>query len=101
MTVRRLTGSALGARGAAVEADRYLVTDRERRHVGAHLNNGSAALVAEDTGQRERQVPVLDGDVGVADACSGDLDHDFIGRRVLQFDLGQDERCAHLVHHRG
>jgi hypothetical protein len=51
--------------------------------------------------QRKRQVPVLDGDVGVADAGSGDLHHHFVGRWLLKFDFGQGERRAHFLHHCG
>ena len=57
--------------------------------------------MAQDAGKRERQVPVLDCDVGVADAGSGDLHHHFVGCRLLKFDLGEGERRAHLLHHRG
>src|SRR5260370_31280181 len=54
VAVRRLTLRALGACGAAVEADRDLITDSDRRHVGADLYHGSTALVAQDAGRRER-----------------------------------------------
>jgi hypothetical protein len=84
-----------------VEADRDLITDSDRRHVGADLYHGATALVAKDAGKRERQVPVLDCDVGVADAGSGDLHHHFIGCRLRKFDLGDGERRAHLLHYRG
>jgi hypothetical protein len=46
-------------------------------------------------------VPVLDCDVGVADAGSGDLHHHFIGCRVLKFDLRDGERRAHLLYYGG
>src|SRR4030088_3467303 len=55
VAVRRLTLRALGACGAAVEADRDLITDGDRRHVGADFYHGSTALVAQDAGKRERQ----------------------------------------------
>ena len=43
---------------------------------------------------------MLDGDVGVTDASSGDLDYDFIGRRVLKVHLREGERPAHFLNHR-
>ena len=101
MAVRRLALRALRAYGAAVEADRDLITDSDRRHVGTDRYHGSAALVAQHAGQRERQMPVLDGDVGVADAGTGDFYHHFVGCRLLKFDLGEGERRAHFLHHRG
>jgi hypothetical protein len=91
----------LGAGAAAVETDRHLITDGERRHVGTDIHHGSAALMAQDAGKRERQVPMLDGDVGVADAGSGDLYDYFIGCWFLKFDLGEGERRAHFLHYSG
>src|SRR3984893_5251315 len=76
VAVRGLTLGATGARGAAVEADRNLITGGDSRHVGTDFYHRSAALMAEYAGQRERQVPVLDRYVGVADAGSGDLHQD-------------------------
>jgi hypothetical protein len=43
---------------------------------------------------------MLDSDIGVADACSGDLHHYFIWRGILKFDLGEGERRAHFLYHR-
>src|ERR1700761_5570556 len=43
---------------------------------------------------------MLDGDVGVTDASSGDLDYDFIGRRALKVHLREGERPAHFLNHR-
>jgi hypothetical protein len=57
--------------------------------------------MTQDSGQRERQVPVLDSDVGVANAGSGDLHDDFVGCGRLKVDIPKDERCAHLLNHRG
>jgi hypothetical protein len=91
----------MGARAAAVETDGDGITDGERRHVGTELHHGSAALMAQDAGQRERQVPVLDRDVGVADASAGNLYYYFIGSRFLKVDVCERERRAHLLHHRG
>ena len=101
MAVRRLALRALRACRAAVEADRDLITDGKRRHVGTDFYHGAAALVAQDARQRERHVPVLDRDVGVADAGSGDLHHHFVGCRLLKVDVGEGERRAHFLHHRG
>jgi hypothetical protein len=70
VAVRRRTVGALGARGAAVEADRDLITLGDRCNIGTHRHHGSAALMAQNAGQRERQVPMLNSDVGVADAGS-------------------------------
>ena len=44
---------------------------------------------------------MLDGDVGVTDASSRDLDYDFIWCRLLKLDLAEGERCANLLYHRG
>ncbi|OOK84289.1 putative zinc-binding alcohol dehydrogenase domain protein [Mycobacterium kansasii] len=74
MTIGGFTCRASGACAAAVKADCDLITDGERLHVGADLHHGSTALMAQDAGQRERQLPVLHSDVGVTDAGSGDLD---------------------------
>jgi hypothetical protein len=92
---------ALLACGAAVEADRDLITDGDRRNVGTYGHHRSAAFMAQDARQRERQVPVLNRDVGVADAGSGDFYHHFIGCGILKLDLGESEGCAHFLHHCG
>ena len=91
----------MGARTAAVEADRDLITDGDRCHVGADFYHGSAALVAQDAGQREWHMAMLDSDVGVAESGSGDLHHHFIGCRLLKVDVGEGERRAHFLHHCG
>jgi hypothetical protein len=57
--------------------------------------------MAQHTGQGERQVPLLDRDVGVADAGSGNLYDYFIGCRFLKVDVGEGERRTHLLHHCG
>ena len=92
MAVRRLALRTMRARPAAVEADRDLITDGQRRHIGPDFYHGSAALMAQDTGKQERQVPVLDRDVGVADAGAGDLHHHFIRCRRLEVDVAERER---------
>ena len=101
MAVRRLALRALGACCAAVEADRDLIADGEGRHVVADLYHGSAALMAQDAGHRERQVAVLDSDVGVADAGSGDLYDHFVGCWIFKVDVCEGERRAQLLHYRG
>jgi len=57
--------------------------------------------VAQDAGKRERQVPVLDSDIGVADAGSGDLYHDFVGGWILKLHFGEGERRTDLLNHSG
>ena len=44
---------------------------------------------------------MLDGDVGVADAGSGDLHDDFVGCGRLKVDIPECERPAHPLNNRG
>jgi hypothetical protein len=44
-------------------------------------------------------MPLLDRNVRVADAGSGDLHNYFVGCRLLKVDVGEGERRAHFLHH--
>jgi hypothetical protein len=55
--------------------------------------------MTKDARQRERQMPLLDRNVRVADAGSGDLHNYFVGCRRLKVDVGEGERRAHFLHH--
>ena len=64
-----------------------MVADLQVLHPGSGLQDGAAALVAEDHRQRQRPVPVADVQVGVADPGRRDPDPDLTGPRRSQVDL--------------
>ena len=59
------------------------------------------ALVAEDAGEREGQLAVAHGQIGVADPGGGQPDHDLVRPGLVQGDPLQGEGGAGLVHHGG
>ena len=90
-----------GASSTAVETDRHLVPGGDCGHIVANGKHGSAAFVAEDARKHKRQMALLDCDVGMTDAHTGDLDQHFVGGRRREIDAGKRERSTHLLDHQG
>jgi hypothetical protein len=51
---------------------------------GVTIPVGSRTLVAKDGRHRERPFPVTEGQVCVADACTGQLNEDLVGPGIVQ-----------------